>query len=162
MTLVSCGKRYVLPQWEKNRRLSMLCNYLGRDSRWGHVHYAFDCRRFSDPDYADVDVRDHVGHPPAIQRSIVQNINWVDLLQKINFRLQTLQSQRHVTLALVCRSGRHRSVGVTELLASCLLGLGMRTTVHHHSEDRWWKYLCRGYHLDADGHFRCPDCMTSQ
>ena len=150
VTLVSCGVRFVFPRREKNRRLSRLCNYLGRDSRWGHVHQAFDCRDFKDPDYKK-EVRDHIGHHPAIQKAIVQNINWLDLLQRINIRLQLLQRQRHVTLALVCRSGRHRSVGVTDLLETCFVRIGMTTTVHHHSEDRWWRDVCRGYS-------GCPDC----
>ena len=132
--------------------MSRLCHYLGRDSRWGYVHYAFDCRGFADPDFAGGDIRRHIRHHPAIQKAIVQNINWLDLLQKINIRLQLLQRQRHVTLALVCRSGRHRSVGVTELLATCFDRIGMTTTVHHHSEDRFWRDVCRGY---SGG---CPDC----
>ena len=83
VTLVSCGIRFVFPRRENNRGLSRLCHHLGRDSRWGHVHYAFDCRGFADPDFAGGNIRSHIGHHPAIQTSIVQNINWLDLLQKI-------------------------------------------------------------------------------
>ena len=70
VTLISCGRRFVFPRREKNRRLSRLCNHLGRDSRWGHIHQAFDCREFNDPDYKK-GVRDHIGHHPAIQEAIV-------------------------------------------------------------------------------------------
>ena len=159
VTLVSCGMRVVLPRRENNRGLSRLRDLLGRDSRWGHVHYAFDCRGFADPDFAGGNIRRHIGHHPAIQKAIVQNINWLDLLQKINIRMQILgRSQRHVTLALACRSRRHRSVGCTEALASCLNRIGIPTTTHHHNRDQWWRDLCRGYYVDDRCRSRCREC----
>ena len=156
ITLISCGTRFTLPRWGERQRHSM--GEVRRrltETMPGHVDYALDCRTFGDPDYSR-EQRDHVGHHPMIQMGIASNILFVILLRRVHNILATLKGQRHVTLAFVCRSGRHRSVAIVEILSTCLRHCGLWTNVVHHSQNlRYgWRHLCGGYEI-------CEQCSWS-
>ena len=54
------------------------------------------------------------------------------------------QHQENVLIAVYCKSGRHRSVATTEILANVLWSIGHRVNEPAHLADYWWRWLpCR-------------------
>ena len=153
VTLISCGVRFALARCAGRRSMGEVRRALTAD--WGHVDYALDCRSFADPDYSR-DQRNHTGHHPMIQMGIASNLLFVQLLRMVHNVLARLGGQRHVTLALACRSGRHRSVACVEVLSTCLRYCGVWTNVVHHSQNKrdGWRDLCGGQDF-------CEQCSWS-
>ena len=53
-----------------------------------------------------------------------------------------------MTLSLASKSGRHRSVAMTEILSRCLTNWGMWVDVIHQTQlhpEGGWERLCNGY-----------------
>ena len=118
------------------------------------VDYCIDVRNFADP-YFSKDVSGHAGTHPKIQMGIVMTTDFVDKLRFTKNILRDFSGQRHVTLALVCKSGRHRSVAFAELLRSSLMRIGFWVDMMHYSAMiGQWRYICQGYN-------GCPECAWS-
>ena len=113
------------------------------------LHFAF-----ADP-YFSRDVSGHAGTHPKIQMGIVMTTDFIDKLRFTKNILRDFSGQRHVTLALVCKSGRHRSVAFAELLRSSLMRMGFWVDMMHYSAMiGQWRYICQGYN-------GCPVCAWS-
>ena len=107
----------------------------------------------------EVRIRSHVGQHPLIQRGVALNDEFLPTLQFIKHLLQDYGvnfGQRHVTLAMVCNRGRHRSVAVGILVQHCLLALKQFNVniVHLSKEDGGWKGTCCG---SGPPHY-CREC----
>ena len=155
-TLVTCGIRFLRMHPHDGMSAARRALTAVRRERGGYppVDWVIDCRNFSDPDFS-LNQRNHIGTHWKIQLGIVWNHQFVNTLRTIKDAVIRCMGQRHVTLALLCKSGRHRSVAVCELLRSCLMAEGFYVNVAHHSATfrAGWGNLCRG---------TCRDCVWSQ
>ena len=72
--------------------------------------------------------------------------------------------QRHVTLAMVCNSGRHRSVAVAILVQQCLIAFGMFNVkiIHVSQKDGGWKGTCGGANGFEVEEWSCIQCSWSR
>ena len=154
ITIVTCGAKRMRARPGHCQLLDVkhqLNSMLGSDGNLTFdppVDWAIDVREFSDPEN-HAQTRGHVGHHPVIQKGIALNDQFLPMLQWIKHLLQDYGvncGQRHVTLAMVCNSGRHRSVAVGILVQQCLLALGRFSVslTHISKQDGGWEGTCMG------------------
>ncbi|MBR2784351.1 MAG: RNase adapter RapZ [Firmicutes bacterium] len=100
-----------------------------------------DVRCLPNPYYV-TDLKEHSGLDQAVadyvldcEASQVFVEKYLDLLLFLlpNYRLE---GKRHLSVAIGCTGGRHRSVAITEELARCLRELGYVVTADHRDIDR--------------------------
>ncbi len=78
-------------------------------------------------------VRTWLGRHPEVEEAVGRMSDLVTwLLPRYGAELKT-----HVTIAVGCTGGRHRSVYVAERLASSIRDAGYRAVIDHRDKDRW-------------------------
>lgn len=129
----------------------------GHRSRLAGGPNAVDARAFRDPAARDRGptawLRGHVGLHALIQEQLTQHEALPGFLRRVHAVLRSLHGNT-AELVIFCRSGRHRSVGLVELLRlSGVLQEDMPGTLVEfaHTEQATWP--CRG--------FRCHECLSA-
>ena len=69
-------------------------------------------------------------------------------------RRAMLTGSRQLAVGIYCKSGRHRSVAGTEILAHVLRADGYHVQVPEHSASMWWRWVCCQRQTGG----RCPAC----
>ena len=108
----------------------------------------------------DKNLRNHCGENAEIMGEMIHNqktrpkFKWHlwKLKAFIKQFIDEFPDHKDITIALVCRSGRHRSVCVAAYLERCLLFEKIDVETIHVNDDRW-NYLCTSCRLCG----RCPD-----
>ena len=99
-----------------------------------------DARGFTDPDSSHL--RKHIGQHPEIIRRIVEHSQFRPWLKSVKTAVATAATNRcttEITIAIFCRSGKHRSVACSLILQDLLSAPSPR----HLSEGTWLR-CCRG------------------
>lgn len=101
----------------------------------------FDVRFLANP-YYQAELRGLTGRDAAVQQFIRGDGVWGSFFDSLTRLLQPLlpryvaEGKSYLTIAIGCTGGRHRSVFVTEELASWLIGQGQRVQVLHRDLER--------------------------
>jgi hypothetical protein len=101
------------------------------DGYWALRPDAIDCTVFRDPGARSC--RRHCGYMPIIMGQLAQNRNMTAVLAGV---LRSLRAW-HPEVLLVCRSGRHRSVGVAALLQQTGTLSGFFRTLGFEAQIEW-------------------------
>jgi UPF0042 nucleotide-binding protein len=95
-----------------------------------------DCRFLPNPHWVP-ELRPRSGLDPAVRDYVLSRPGAAEFLDEYTAVLQTIatgyaqEGKRYVTLAVGCTGGKHRSVAISEELASRLRALGAEVTVSH-------------------------------
>lgn len=106
---------------------------------WPRADVYFDCRNFPDPMNQ---FWFHDGRYSMVQDWLMVALGRSKKLLRLvddfcNLIRQAADSKSsEPTFALFCHGGRHRSVGIAEILAKALRKEGIRVAVHHEDVDR--------------------------
>jgi len=111
-----------------------------------------DCRPLYNSDH-DFRLRKHAGYHPKTLEGLLSSSSWNDFWQNAHEQIVSALQPKDVSKLLVvcyCKKGRHRSVGVRELLHHCLQVIGVKDIA---SKDlcsgRLWKFCAMGRTLDV-------------
>ncbi len=92
--------------------------------------HVIDCRGFWDPNTRHL--RGHDGRHPGIQHSFLkQTFRFSRILREVKAKTVSAPGNSTVMLGFRCHKGRHRSVGIAELVDGALQVRGHRTTLEH-------------------------------
>ena len=146
IVLTSCGGRF-LPgcrvPWKQETWI------------WEHIKDGVEHTELGRPDHAVLvtdlvdpkkgSLRLHTGTRPNIIEGVVMNVTFIDLVREIK-RAVFWAPCETVHIALLCMSGRHRSVAMTHLLKHVISAEYPDITVetHHASKKQFWKSTCGG------------------
>jgi UPF0042 nucleotide-binding protein len=102
----------------------------------------FDVRFLPNP-YFEADLRTLPGNDPEVVR-------WLDSFEEVGEAIARFaglatylvpmygrELKSHLSIAVGCTGGRHRSVYVAEKLAQALTDAGHEVALHHRDRDRW-------------------------
>jgi RNase adaptor protein for sRNA GlmZ degradation len=102
--------------------------------------------QFNDPT-ADRSLCMHSGENNTIQGRLQQHASWLGFLTLTHAQIRgTVQAasvagvswaEAHITIDVVCRHGKHRSVAVAGIVAALLMGTGHNVELRH-----WRRNLC--------------------
>ncbi|QFS84219.1 glmZ(sRNA)-inactivating NTPase [Roseivivax sp. THAF40] len=101
----------------------------------------FDCRFLLNPHW-DQALRSETGLSQSVQDYIAQDARYAPFLEKITDLLLFLlpghraEGKTHVTIAIGCTGGQHRSVAVTESVAGALAQAGWQVSTRHRELER--------------------------
>ncbi|WP_300983642.1 RNase adapter RapZ [Roseicyclus sp.] len=96
----------------------------------------FDCRFLRNPHW-EPGLRPQDGSDPAVQRYIAADARFATFRDQVGAMLDTLlpafaaEGKSHLTIAFGCTGGQHRSVALTEILASHLAQTGWPVSKRH-------------------------------
>lgn len=105
------------------------------------VDMVFDCRFLKNPFWEpslrdgtgqDAAVRDHIWTDPrahAFQKKLVEMVLWL-------LPAYRAEGKSHLSVALGCTGGQHRSVAMAETLGAALAEAGWRVSIRHRELDR--------------------------
>lgn len=105
------------------------------------VDLMFDCRFLPNP-YWEESLRSHSGLEPPVRQFVLdrpETTAFLDMLEDLLTMLipaYAREGKSYLTVAMGCTGGRHRSVVLTEELASRLTGHGVPTTAFHRDVER--------------------------
>jgi len=101
----------------------------------------FDCRFLPNPFFVDA-LKAQDGRAPEVRRYVFGHADGREFLSRLKELLGYLlpryqrEGRAHLTVAVGCTGGRHRSVALVEELREFIAGQGFRLTVHHRDVDR--------------------------
>jgi UPF0042 nucleotide-binding protein len=101
----------------------------------------FDCRFLRNP-YWDADLRSLDGRDAAVVDYIADDARFAPFLAQVTQLVETLlpayqeEGKAHLTVAFGCTGGQHRSVAVTEKLATHLAQAGWQVSKRHREIER--------------------------
>lgn len=102
----------------------------------------FDVRFLPNP-YFEESLRALAGDDPAVSTWLERHAEVEDAVTRMSDLVTWLlprygaELKTHVTIAVGCTGGRHRSVYVAERLASSIRDAGYRAVIDHRDKDRW-------------------------
>lgn len=105
------------------------------------VDMVFDCRFLKNP-YWDPSLRDKTGQNPAVIDHIRTDPRAGEFEIKMRDMILWLlpeylaEGKSHLSIALGCTGGQHRSVAMAETLGSALAEMGWRVSIRHRELDR--------------------------
>ena len=71
----------------------------------------FDCRMFKNPAYTD-----HIGEHGKIFHNIVRSREFPEFIDYVGWWLELLKEKTTLSLVMLCKSGRHRSVACARIV----------------------------------------------
>ena len=101
----------------------------------------FDCRFLPNPFFVD-ELKAKDGRAPDVRRFVFDHAEGRELLSRLRELLAYLlpryqqEGKAHLTIAIGCTGGRHRSVALVEELREFVEGQGLPATVAHRDCDR--------------------------
>jgi UPF0042 nucleotide-binding protein len=101
----------------------------------------FDCRFLPNPFFVDT-LKAHDGRVPEVRRFVFDQAESREFLTRLSEFLAYLlpryqrEGKAHLTVAVGCTGGRHRSVALVEELREVVEGQGLPATVSHRDCDR--------------------------
>ncbi len=101
----------------------------------------FDCRFLPNPFFVD-ELKAKDGRAPDVRRFVFEHGEGRELLRRLRDLLAYLlpryqqEGKAHLTVAVGCTGGRHRSVALVEELREFVAGQGLPATVTHRDCDR--------------------------
>ena len=109
----------------------------------------FDCRFLRNPHW-EADLRSKDGRDAAVVRFVAADAQFAEFFAKVNdlvtFLLPSYKAEgkSHLSIGFGCTGGQHRSVAVTEKLASALEMAGWPVSIRHRELDRREGQVWRG------------------
>jgi UPF0042 nucleotide-binding protein len=105
------------------------------------VDTVLDCRVLPNPHWID-DLRPLTGLDAPVRDYVLAQPEAVEFLERIDdlfgFLLPSYEKEgkSYLTIAIGCTGGRHRSVAISEALATCIRARGYEPVVHHRDVQR--------------------------
>jgi UPF0042 nucleotide-binding protein len=105
------------------------------------VDTVLDCRFLPNPHWID-DLRPLTGLDAPVRDYVLAQPEAVEFLERIDdlfgFLLPSYEKEgkSYLTIAIGCTGGRHRSVAISEALATCIRARGYEPVVHHRDVQR--------------------------
>lgn len=105
------------------------------------VDMVFDCRFLRNPHW-DPALRPRDGRDPGVVDYVTSDPNFTEFFQKVHEMVTFLlpaykeEGKSHFGVGIGCTGGQHRSVAVTEMLASALEKTGWPVSIRHRELDR--------------------------
>ena len=123
------------------------------------VDHEFRVTRFHEPE--NQARRLHDGRHPHIQKALMQNEHWPDLVRDVRFQIEQAESKgaTHLALAFRCRGGKHRSVACATLFAAVASATGRDVSLFHAEFPR---RACKfwGCNVCHKGHWPTTECVA--